>query len=165
MKKIVLVVFLASLFSCFNKSSNNKPAPDVADTLVGSTLDNINKQCFATVNEYFRAFKKKNSFPYALWINVETIERNDNGHPTGEEAILFNSLEDSLIAKFLPKTPFCFIGRTTRDGYREIIYYVADKVKATEIMNLFIEENKFQRKTTFTIESDPTWEGVSGFYN
>jgi len=77
---------------------------------------------------------------------------------------LFNSLEDSLIDKFITKTPFCFIGRTTRDDYRELMFYVADKGKATEVMNEFIKEDRFKRKIEFAIDPDTTWESVGGFY-
>jgi hypothetical protein len=63
---------------------------------------------------------------------------------------------DSLIERFLKKMPFCFIGRTTRDGYRELIFYVADKDKATEAMNEFIKNDLFKRKIEFTVDPDAT---------
>jgi hypothetical protein len=44
------------------------------------------------------------------------------------------------------------------------MFYVADKDKATEVMNEFIKENKFKRKIGFAIDPDSTWESVGGFY-
>jgi hypothetical protein len=177
MKKIILATILSTLFSCFSKSADNTNREKHSDMLVGSTLDNINnsvhsvvqfqvdnKVCFATINQYFKYFNNKKAFPYSLWITVETLNKNSEGHPVDTEANLFNSIEDSLIDHFVSKTPFCFIGRTTRDGYREIMYYVSDKVKATELINTFIKENKFNRKIEFTISPDSTWENVGGFY-
>lgn len=177
MKKIITATILSTLLSCIGKKSDSQIESNSNDSLVGSTLDNINnsehsviqfqiegKTCFATINQHFKNYKYKKDFPFSLWITVEALEKNDEGHPVDSEATLFNNLEDSLIEKFISKTPFCFIGRTTRDGYRELMFYVADKAKASEIMNAFIEANSFKRKIEFTIDPDPTWESVGGFY-
>ena len=176
LKVIIMASFLSALFSCNNKTSD-KSAETKSAKAIGSTLDNINnsphsiiqfeideKVCFATVNQFFKNYKNKSDFPFSLWVTVETLEKNDKGHPLDTEAVLFNSLEDALIANFIAKTSFCFIGRTTRDGYRELMFYVADKDKATEVMNEFIEEDTFKRKIEFAIDPDETWESVSGFY-
>lgn len=177
LKVMIMVTFLSSLFSCNSKKSDNSVQSKSMETIVGSTLDNINnsehsvvqfqidgKVCFATINQFFKNYKNKSDFPFSLWVTVETLEKNDERHPVDSEAILFNSLEDSLIDNFVAKTPFCFIGRTTRDGYRELMFYVADKDKATEVMNEFIKEDRFKRKIEFAIGPDATWESVSGFY-
>lgn len=145
--------------------------------LVGSTLDNINnsehtiikfqvdnKLCFATINQFFKDYKNKSKFPFSLWITVETRDQNENGHPTDTEATMFNNTEDSLIAQLLPRTPICYIGRTTRDGYREIMIYVADKDKTIEIVDSLISHGHFPRKVAYTIDPDPTWTNVEGFY-
>jgi hypothetical protein len=177
LKVMFMATFLSSLLSCSNNKSDNSQQTRSMETLVGSTLDNINnsehaviqfqingKVCFATINQYFKNFPNKGDFPFSLWVTVETLEKNDEGHPVDTEAILFNSLEDSLIENFVKKTPFCFIGRTTRDGYRELMFYVADKVKATEVMNEFIRNDTFKRRIEFAIDPDETWENVGGFY-
>lgn len=176
LKVIIMATFLSSLFSCSKKSDNSEQSKST-ETAVGSTWDNINnsehsvvqfevdgKLCFATINQYFNNYENKKDFPYSLWVTVETRDKNDKGHPVDEEALLFNNLEDSLIESFISKTPFCFIGRTTRDGYRELMFYVADKAKATEIMNKFVEKDEFKRGIEFKIDPDATWESVSGLY-
>lgn len=147
------------------------------DTLIGSTLTNIdkaeytmtqfeidNKLCFATINQYFKNYKHKDSFPYSLWVTVETSQKNKNGHPTDDEALIFNNLEDSLIATLAEKTPFCYIGRTTHDGNREIMFYVDDKQKAADIVDGFIKADQFKRKITYEIDSDKEWKSVEGLY-
>jgi hypothetical protein len=144
---------------------------------LGSTLKNINeaehrlvefevenKACFALINQNFRGYKNKKDFPFSLWITVETKNKNPNGHPIESEALLFNKIEDSLIGMLAGSTPFCFIGRTTRDGYREIMIYGSDRGKLSEIMNRFVRENTFRRNITFQIDDDDSWESVSGFY-
>ncbi len=176
MKKIIVVIFLCALFSCGKKSTDSQTQTKF-DAIVGSTKENIdnsehaviqfqidNKQCFAAINQYFKDYQNKKNFPFSLWVTVETLEKNEQGHPVDTEATLFNSLEDSLIDKFISRTPFCFIGRTTRDGYRELMFYVSDRDEATLVMNAFINENTFKRKIKFSIDPDKAWESVSGFY-
>jgi hypothetical protein len=177
LKVIIMATFLSSLFSCGNKKSENSEQSKSVNTPVGSTWDNINnsehsvvqfevdgKLCFATINQYFKNYKNKGDFPFSLWVKVETRDKNNEGHPVDEEAVLFNSLEDSLIETFISKTAFCYIGRTTRDGYRELMFYVTDKGKATEIMNEFVKKDTFKRRIEFTVDPDATWESVSGLY-
>ena len=184
MKCLLITALLFSIYCCSSKNSDAAASIPSKDTLIksiqdsgfGSTLDNINnspnavmkfeiegKPCIAIINQYFKNYSYKKSFPYSLWITVETKEKNTNGHPLPAEATLFNILEDSLIKSFIPKTRFCYIGRTIRDGYREVMIYVQDKAKATEIMKAFIKDNPFNRKIEFAIDQDPTWESVSGF--
>jgi|GEM_PF-6610943 len=170
LKGITVAIFLCTMFSCDSKKTDKEIQAKPTDNIVGSTLDNINNSehsivqfqidgevCFATINQYFKDFKNKNSFPLSLWVTVETLEKNDKGHPVDSEATLFNNLEDSLILKFVSKTPFCYIGRTTRDGYRELMFYVVNKEKATEIMNTFIRENIFKRR--LSLPSTPILHG------
>ena len=161
-----------TLFSCSNKKTEN-----ITDNLViGSTIENINssqysgfqfkienEDCLATINQYFKGYKNKSNFPYSLWITVETKDKNENGHPTGEEAALFNNLEDSIISKLDKETPYCFIGRTTRNGFREIMFYVSDKDYADKLIGEFVKEDRFKRKVNYNIGPDKTWESISGF--
>ena len=184
MKYLLIIASLFSVYSCSSKKNNASISALSKDTLlrpiqdssIGSNLDNINnsthevvefkieeKPCIAIINQYFKKYSYKKSFPFSLWITVETKEKNENGHPIPTESSLFNTLEDSLINSFISKTPFCYIGRTTRDGFREVMIYVSDKNKASEIMKTFIQNNSFNREIRFMIDPDPTWQSVSGF--
>ena len=95
---------------------------------------------------------------------METSKKNQNGHPTDDEALIFNDLEDNLIATLATGTPFCYIGRTTRDGYREIMFYVDDKQRAADVMDGFIKADQFKRKVTYQVDPDKEWVSVEGFY-
>ena len=143
--------------------------------IIGSTIENINnsewsvaefwvddEKCFVSVNQYFQNYPSQSNFPYCLWITVGTKEQNDNGHPTSDEAQLFNQLEDSVILQLDGKTPYCFIGRTTMNGYREIMIYVSDKEASSELLNNFIKTNQFGRTIEFEISPDESWNSVSG---
>ena len=177
MKSVGLIVVILGLIGCNQSISQETNNIEKVDTVIGSTFQNINdaqhsviqfevdnKLCFATINQFFKDYKNKQAFPYSLWLTVETLEKNVNGHPTNEEATLFNNLEDGLVEAFDGKTPFCYIGRTTKDGYREIMFYVSDKQKASEIIAEFVKKNKFGRKIQYEIKEDKNWESVSGFY-
>ena len=179
MDRICLLIAFAVISSCSKKGaqSENQITNTNVNAAIGSTIENINnsqhsviqfqvdnKECFATINQYFKNYPDKKSFPYSLWITIQTLEKNEVGHPTDAEATLFNNLEDALITKFAGKTPFCFIGRTTRDGYREIMIYVSDKEKSMSLMNDFIKENTFKRNMEFSIDKDENWGNVEGLY-
>lgn len=170
------LALLTIMLSC-NMNTGQNPKSKKTDTVAGSTLANIeeaeysmsqfeidNKLCFATINQYFKEYKHKVAFPYSLWVTVETSKKNKNGHPTDDEALIFNNLEDSLITTLAEKTPFCYIGRTTRDGYREIMFYVDDEQKATDIMDGFIKTDQFKKKITYEVNLDKEWVSVEGFY-
>jgi len=176
MRVIFILLCFLMLLSCNNKKMEASQKKTVTLN-VGSTVQNINdaehtllefevenKTCFALINQHFRGYKYKKDFPISLWITVETRNRNPNGHPIESEALLFNKIEDSLIHILAASTPFCFIGRTTRDNYREIMIYGADKKQLSEIMNRFVRENTFGRNITFQIDNDVNWDNVGGFY-
>ena len=178
MKTLLLSLACLLILSCSNNSRHKSSSKQViTDSQINATMKNIDsaeysvrefevkgKLCFATINESFKNFPRKKEFPLSLWITVETKNRNVNGHPTDEEATLYNNLEDSLLHHLATRVPLCYIGRTTRDGYREVMFYVPDKAEAERAMNAFVNGNRFQRKITFTIGPDTLWESVSGFY-
>jgi len=177
MKSIGITTVILVVLGCNQGTSQETNNSKKADTVIGSTIQNINdaehsliqfevdnKLCFATINQSFKDYKNKQAFPYSLWVTVETLQKNTNGHPTDDEATLFNNLEDGLVEAFDSRTPFCYIGRTTRDGYREIMFYVSDKQKASEIIAEFVKKNKFGRKIQYEINEDKNWESTSGLY-
>jgi hypothetical protein len=169
MKHLLIIIMIIGISNCTkNRNGETKMA--------GSTIENINNSkymglkfnigdevCIASINQYFKNYKEKDKYPYSLWVTVETKNRNQIGGPTEVEGKLFNILEDSIIYKFAKNTPFCFIGRTQRNGYREIMIYVSDNIKSSEIMDEFINEDKFKRKIEYKIGLDNKWECVSGF--
>jgi len=171
MKYFIVTLLLLILISCNSKEEENQ----MDKMNLGSTLENISnsqysvirfqindEECFATINQYFNNFKYKSDFPYSLWITVETKDKNANGHPTNKEAELYNDLEDSIVRQFDTKTPYCYIGRTTRNGYREIMFYVSDKDLVAKLMDDYVGKNKYDRKIEYDIILDKTWESVSG---
>jgi hypothetical protein len=174
----VISLGIALLFlSCNGGAPRRVHKLESKELMKGSTIQNIdsaehtvlqfvidNKVNYATINQYFRDYKEKAHFPLSLWVTVETLNKNETGHPIDDEAVLFNSLEDSLISHIAASMPFCYIGRTTRDGYREIMFYVTEKQGAVDVMNKFIKQNPFNREVEFAIDDDPTWESVSGLY-
>jgi hypothetical protein len=167
---LFLILILLSITSCLNKKN------EANMNIIGSTIENINNSkysgvefniedeyCVGTINEYFKGYKNKVDFPYSLWITVETKDKNNDGHPTGEESFLFNQIEDGIIEKLDKKTPYCYIGHITRNGYREIMFYISDNSEVSKLIDTFIAENKYKRQIKYSIELDKNWESVSGF--
>ena len=59
---------------------------------------------------------------------MEILDKNDNGHPTNEEAKILNDLEDQITSYLKQTQTLHSIGRVTRNGERDIIFYM-DKPK------------------------------------
>ena len=57
-----------------------------------------------------------------------------------------------------------FIGRTTMDGYRDLIFYIksSDQDKVTRALTKL--QQKHSRIKEFVFENDPEWEAVSDFF-
>jgi hypothetical protein len=178
MKYFLLAICMDVILSCsaqVKSIDSVKASPQ--KNVIGSTLLNIEnssyvvlqfeidkKPCLALINQSFKNYAHKSDFPYAVWITVETREKNENGHPLINESNLFKRIEDSVNSRFAGSIPFCYIGHTTRDGYREIMIFVSDLKKANQLMNEFVSQKIFDRDIKFDIAEDREWESVSGFY-
>jgi hypothetical protein len=158
-------VFL--LFSCNSESKpaiNNRVAPP--DSLVKfRSLDFIvdGKPCLALINVGYKDFRKKKEFPLSLFITINTLEKDIAGHPTANEAIIFNKLESDILSGLALKT--CYIGQTTMNGYRDMMFYIASEDHEVVSEKLKIMKQKEKRIKSYTFENDPEWEAVSEFYD
>lgn len=144
---------------------------------VGSTWENTNNAkytvmpymngndtCFAMMNEYFKTFDRKAQFPFFMLVSAQTEKNNVKGFPEPEEQDVQNRLEDSLIMFFdRTKTPFCFIGHSTRRGFRDMMLYVNDTARAGQAIANFISSGT-PRKTAVTIVPDSGWTNIQGLY-
>ena len=124
-----------------------------------------NKPCIALINNRYIDFKDKSQFPLSFFIMVNTIDKNKDGHPDENEAVLFNKLQTEIIQE-LNKVlgQYCYIGTTTMPGYRDILLYIkaADQERAMEAIKNLKEKNN--RINTISLEVDTDWEAVSSFY-
>lgn len=123
------------------------------------------KPCIALINNRYIGYKEKLKFSMSLFVMVNTIEKNKDGHPNEKETETFNTLQTEIISE-LSKVlgPYCYIGTTTMPGYRDILLYInpGDREKATDILKKIKEKNS--RVDTISFEEDTEWEAVASFY-
>ncbi len=123
------------------------------------------KPCVALINNRYIGFKEKSKFALSLFIMVNTIGKNKDGHPDEKETEIFNNLQTEIISE-LSKVlgPYCYVGTTTMPGYRDILLYInpEDREKATDILRKLKEKNS--RVDTISFEEDVEWEAVASFY-
>lgn len=123
------------------------------------------KPCVALINNRYIGFKEKSKFALSLFIMVNTIGKNKDGHPDEKEIEIFNTLQTEIITD-LSKVlgPYCYVGTTTMPGYRDILLYInpEDRDKATDILRKLKEKNS--RIDTISFEEDVEWEAVASFY-
>jgi len=118
---------------------------------------------FATINKAYDNYQNKSLFPCHVLVELELIDKNNNGHPVDTEAIKLNKVEDE-ITEFLKKEHTVhLIGRVTRNGFRDTIYYIdKPKLKQEEVKE-FCDSIMKERGINLSIQNDPTWNYVSGF--
>jgi|694.fasta_scaffold80710_1 hypothetical protein len=140
-------------------------APIINQNFTTLKFEANGKPCLASINDRYIDFKEKSIFSLSLFIMVNSLEKNIDGHPTNKEALIFNNLQTEIIqelSKILGN--YCYVGTTTMSGYRDILLYIKpeDQTKAIEILERFKE--KQSRIESISLESDPNWEAVSSFY-
>ncbi|WP_276361184.1 DUF695 domain-containing protein [Daejeonella sp. H1SJ63] len=124
------------------------------------------KPCQAMINKRYINFKDKELYPLSLFIMVNTMNKNKDGHPDEKEAKIFNELQTEIISELSRDLGmFCFVGTTTMNGYRDILLYIKeeDMQKAKEILEL-IKIDYQNRLESISFEKDPKWEAVASFY-
>ncbi len=168
-----LVLALCSVFLLLSCQSESKPTVKYSK-LINPAVDSLvkfrslefivdGKPCIALVNQGYKDFKKKSEFPMSVFITINTVEKDSVGHPTEREAKVFNTIESKILAELALET--CYIGQTTMYGYRDMIFYFAEKdqQKVSELLKSI--KNKEPRIRSYTFEKDPKWEAVSEFYD
>ncbi len=164
-------LFLLCLFPLFSCSQNKKSDAIGNEKLLSqqafTTLkfETGGKPCIALINNRYIGFKEKAKFSLSLFITVNTIGKNKDGHPDEKEALIFNTLQTGIISE-LSKIlgTYCYIGTTTMPGYRDILLYIdpGDREKATEILKKLKEQQL--RIDSISFETDAEWEAVNSFY-
>jgi hypothetical protein len=171
MKNIYLLMLcILPLISCSqsNKRENiNQPKyeslePENIFTTLKFEVEG--KPCVAVIKNQYKDYKDKALYPLSLFITINTVEQDKNGHPTANESAAFLDLQSKIIRDLSAGFLYCHVGTTTMTGYQDILLYINDKdqEKATAILNRLKEGDK--RFSSYTFERDPEWEAVSSFY-
>lgn len=90
-------------------------------------------------------------------------DKNNNGHPTNEEAKVLNELEEKLAVFLNESQTVHAIGRISRNGERDIIYYInqpsLDQIASKE----FFDSINVIRPMNITIKKDEKWANIGTF--
>ena len=115
-----------------------------------------------TVNQAYENYPNKKYFPWCAQLLLEYKDKNENGHPTDQEAEVLNEIEDKIENFLKEKHKVHFIGRVTRKDFRDLIYYIDQPRLDPEGTKIFFDEISSIRGVNFNLDEDPEWKFVSG---
>ncbi len=144
---------------------NDKPVEPIfpEDNFGILKLEIDNFLALASINQAYNNYPNKKFFPWFAQILFELQDKNDNGHPTNEEAEVLNDLEDKINIFFKENHVVHFIGRLTRNGYRNIFFYLDNPSFDQDKTNTFFDEISAIRPMDFYLKEDKKWNKVSAF--
>jgi hypothetical protein len=117
----------------------------------------------ATFNNKYNDYPNKAIFPWHVLVELEIVDKNDNGHPVDTDAEKLAAIEAEILEFLKQKHTVHFLGRVTRNGFRDLLYYVdMPRFKQAEV-NAFCDNIMKERGINFRIKKDPNWTAVSGF--
>jgi hypothetical protein len=164
---LILLVISMGLFS-FLKGKKNAAGqerfPKESFSILQATDQNAGL-IFITANYAYKDYKFKSDYPWFLWIEVETKDKNKNGHPTSGEAKILNQMEDLIDAELKKVCTSHYIARTTLNGSRELLYYVDDPEKANPVLQKLVSDPNPIRQFQYKIEQDKDWDKVNYILN
>ena len=155
--------FLKKIFG--QADSNSQPTEPVfpGESFSIYKMDFAEGWGLATFNKKYDQYPNKLFFPWHVLIELEIIEKNDNGHPVDTDAEKLAILEDDILTFLKQKHTVHFLGRVTRNGFRDLLYYI-DKPKFEQSeVNAFCDNIMKERGINLSMEKDPNWTAVSGF--
>jgi Family of unknown function (DUF695). len=119
----------------------------------------------ATINNLYNDYPNKSFFPWHVLVELEFTDKNENGHPANSESEKLIALEEKVLHFLQEKHTVHFIGRVTRNGARDLLYYI-DKPRIEQAeLSAFCDEIMKERNINFGIHKDPKWTAVGGFIN
>ncbi len=117
----------------------------------------------ATFNNKYNDYPNKSFFPRHVLVELEIMDKNENGHPIDTDAEKLVKLEDEILEFLKLKHIVHFLGRVTRNGFRDLLYYIdTPKFEQAEV-NTFCDNIMKERGINFGMEKDLKWTAVSGF--
>ena len=114
------------------------------------------------VNKALRNSKVKTSLPWFLSISIGLANPTEDGLTTNEEASELNLWEEQLERVIGAEHRFVYVGRTTCNGSRELLYYVDAPGNLPATLKKLNEEDG-ARSFAYLFEKDDRWERVSAY--
>ncbi|HKO82752.1 MAG TPA: DUF695 domain-containing protein [Chitinophagaceae bacterium] len=153
--------FFKKLFGHKQTQPNEPIFPGESFSMV--KLDMADGLAFATVNKAYDNYINKSFFPWLLGVELQIIQKNNNGHPIDSEAAYLNQIQDDLETLLKKDHTVHSVARVTRNGFRDLLIYIDTPKLTQEELNSFFENIMKEREINFGIQKDPSWKAVSGF--
>ena len=118
---------------------------------------------FATINTGYNGYPNKSFYPWYAEVVMEIHDKNDNGHPTNEEAKILNDLEDQITSYLKQTQTLHSIGRVTRNGERDIIFYMDKPKLVGNTAKEFFDSINAIRPINMKLKKDKKWSNVRAF--
>lgn len=114
----------------------------------------------ATVNKAYDNYPNKSLYPWHVLVEIEVMDKNENGHPTGSEAEKLNKIEEDIEKILKQSQTVHFVARIIRNGFRDLLYYIDEpRLKQSDI-SAFCDNIMKERGINFTMREDPEWKLV-----
>ncbi|WP_223649473.1 DUF695 domain-containing protein [Hymenobacter psoromatis] len=130
---------------------------------IQKVTDQSGNDAFITANLGYKDYAYKADFPWCLAVNITTIHKYPNGHPTHEEAPVLNETEDIITQALQRVGAVQYVGRVTVKGYRELYYFVADPEKANDALTKLTKKRQ-PRAWEYQMKEDKGWDRVALFF-
>ena len=137
----------------FKRSRREAPPAEAPYAVLQGERDG--RPLFAIVNRGVPDASARGDAPWRLVVSAPLDDPTDTGLTSRSEAETLNELEEQ-VESVLTVTGVChFLGRSTWNGLREIVYYVADFEAARAALGtLDAPAHRFDVRG----ESDPAWD-------
>jgi hypothetical protein len=150
----------------FNKLFGGKSVSQPSDPIFPGESFSILKLNFpdgwglATVNKAYDNYPNKSLYPWHVLIELEVVDKNENGHPTGSEAEKLNKIEEDIGKVLKQSQTVHFVARIIRNGFRDLLYYIDQPRLKQSDVDAFCDNIMKERGINFTMHEDPTWKAV-----
>jgi len=114
----------------------------------------------ATVNKAYDNYPNKSLYPWHVFIEIEVIDKNENGHPTSSEAEKLNKIEEDIEKLLKQNQTVHFVARIIRNGFRELLYYIDQPRLKQSDVSTFCDNVMKERRINFSIREDAEWKSV-----
>jgi hypothetical protein len=131
---------------------------------IQKATDQNNNDVFITANLGYKDYAYKAKFPWWLVINIATVDKYANGHPTTKEATVLNATEDIITTSLSQAGAVQYVGRVTVKDYRELYYFVADPKEADAVLSRLTKKRQL-RVWEYQMQQDIRWDRVEPFFS
>jgi len=161
MRLVSLVTILFLQMQVVAAQSNKIPKENWC---LQEAVDQSGNDVFITANLGYKDYAYKADFPWCLAVNITTMHKYPNGHPTHEEAPFLNETEDIITHALQQVVDIQYVGRVTVKGYRELYYFVADPEKANAALTKLTKKRQ-PRAWEYQMKEDKKWQRVAPFFS